>query len=71
MFDSVSVYNGELIDASQMIGRYCGFSIPRDVISGGSTIVVNFATDSSVSGEGFVAQYVSVYGTSHYTRQYG
>jgi len=63
-FDSVSIYNGETIDQSRLIGRYCGRSLPPDVVSAGSSIVVNFATDSSVTGEGFAATYTSVYGTS-------
>ena len=61
-FDAVSIYNGEVIDSSQLIGRYCGTTIPPDVVSSGSSIVVNFATDSSRTGEGFFAQYRSVYG---------
>jgi len=59
----VSIYNGELIDSSQLIGRYCGTLMPPDVVSAASSITVNFATDSSRTGEGFFARYVSVYGT--------
>jgi len=64
VYDAVSIYNGESIDQSQLIGRYCGYSLPPDVISAGSSVVVTFVTDSSVTGEGFFASYVSVYGTS-------
>jgi len=63
-WDAVSIYNGESIGWSQLIGRYCGYSLPPDVISSGNSIVVNFVTDSSVTREGFVASYISVYGTS-------
>jgi len=59
----VSIYNGESIDSSRLIGRYCGIAMPPDVVSAGSSITVNFATDSSRTGEGFFAQYISVYGT--------
>jgi len=62
VFDAVSIYNGESIDSSQLIGRYCGTAIPQDVVSESSSVVVNFATDASVTGEGFFALYVSVYG---------
>jgi len=61
-FDAVSVYNGELLNYRQLIGRYCGTAIPADIISSGSSIVVNFVTDSSRTGEGFFARYTSVYG---------
>ena len=61
-FDSVSVYNGESIAASQLIDRYCGYSLPPDVLSAGSTVTVNFVTDGSHTGEGFLAYYTSVYG---------
>jgi len=63
MYDWVAIYNGELIDSSQLIGRYCGTALPRDVVSAGSTVIVNFVTDSSAIREGFLAQYTSVYGT--------
>jgi len=63
-FDSVSIYNGKMINSSRLIARYCGYTIPPDVVSSGSTVVVNFATDSSVMREGFFARYTSVYGKS-------
>ena len=60
--DRVSIYDGQAINSSQMIARYCGRRIPPDVVSSGSSVVVNFVTDHSVSGEGFFATYRSVYG---------
>ena len=62
-FDAVSIYDGETMDASRLIGRYCGYALPAPVVSAASTVVVNFATVSSRTGEGFFASYVSVYGT--------
>jgi len=64
IWDAVSIYNGESINRSQLIGRYCGYSLPPDVISSGSSVVVKFVSDAIETSEGFVASYVSVYGTS-------
>ena len=62
VYDSVSVYDGELINSSALIGRYCGHVIPDDVTSNDSSAVVNFRTDGSLSYGGFSAFYFSVYG---------
>ena len=62
-FDSVSLYDGAAVASAHLLGRYCGFALPPDVVSASSTLTVNFATDSSRTGEGFFATYTAVYGT--------
>ena len=61
-FDAVSVYNGDVIDPTNLIGRYCGQVAPQPVRSVGNKMLVNFRTDDSVAMEGFSAVYSQIYG---------
>jgi cubilin len=64
-FDYVAIYNGLTINPDNLQQQYCGDRVPPVFLSTGSNIVVNFVTDTSRTGEGFVAQYESVYGPAH------
>ena len=54
--DSVSVYNGDSIDAP-LIGSYCGTRVPASITSFGSVLTVHFVSDSTLEQAGFRAIY--------------
>ncbi|XP_073670702.1 ovochymase-2 [Paramisgurnus dabryanus] len=54
--DFVDVYDGAS-DGGAQLGRFCGNTIPAPVVSGGSSMVVRFKSDSSQSAKGFSAVY--------------
>ncbi|XP_077993791.1 cubilin-like [Glandiceps talaboti] len=62
VFDKVQFYDGE-DENSDDLGAFCGIQTNLDpVFSTGSTMFVNFVTDSSTNGTGFLATYQSVCG---------
>ncbi len=54
--DSVQMFDGENSHAS-LLTKSCGSSLPPPVYSSGKYIYMQFTSDGSVSGEGFVAHY--------------
>ncbi|XP_026114688.1 procollagen C-endopeptidase enhancer 2-like [Carassius auratus] len=59
-FDYVAFFNGGEKDDSRRIGKYCGDTAPRDIISNGNVLLVQFVSDLSVTSDGFMASYTSI-----------
>ncbi|XP_066598353.1 cubilin-like [Prorops nasuta] len=57
-FDSVKIYEGEIIDNDKMLGNVCGnlTRTPPVFTSEGNSMVIHFHTDDSKSDEGFTAE---------------
>jgi len=61
-YDYVAIYDGPDVN-SNLIGRYCGTTIPTELIrTTSNTMTVNFVTDSSVQLDGFTGAYETTYG---------
>ena len=60
--DYVSVYNGDRIEATSLLGRFCDSASPPIVTSGTNKMLVRFVSDASIGFEGFSARYTHVYG---------
>ncbi|EDO44398.1 predicted protein [Nematostella vectensis] len=52
-YDSLEVYNGDRAVESQRIAKLCGSSVPHDIVSRGSTLLLRFHSDFSVNERGF------------------
>lgn len=60
--DSVTLYEGTVNNGSK-IQSYCGQNLPPTIQSASNVLSIKFVSDSSVSGEGFTAQYSFFDGT--------
>ncbi|KAM4718445.1 cubilin [Anableps anableps] len=58
-YNYLEVYDGTGTTGNKT-GRYCGRSIPPSITSSDNQMTLLFVTDSSLSGEGFSASYVSI-----------
>ncbi|XP_067869413.1 cubilin isoform X2 [Heterodontus francisci] len=58
-FDKLTFYDGPNIHARH-IGTYCGFELPPALSSTGSTLTVQFITDSTINGKGFLLEWYAV-----------
>ncbi|XP_019897556.2 cubilin [Esox lucius] len=58
LFDFVEVRDGSTV-SSPLIGKYCGTTMPSMVESTQRSMYVRFKTDSSISNNGFTAEYDS------------
>lgn len=56
LFDFIKVRNG-LTSDGQLIGRYCGSSVPGPIPSPGSALWLKFKSDGSRQNHGFRATY--------------
>ena len=54
--DYVEVFDG-LSLTSTSLGKFCGSQLPQTVNATGSSMIVKFVTDSSISSSGFIANY--------------
>ena len=63
-YDYVAVYDGPLINKTDLLGRYCGnqTSMPPILKSVSNQMTVQFRTDRTVSGAGFKAVSRFTYG---------
>ncbi|XP_048839582.1 procollagen C-endopeptidase enhancer a [Brienomyrus brachyistius] len=59
-FDYVVFFNGGQNDNSRRIGKYCGDSVPKSIVTDGNQLLVQFVSDSSVTSDGFMASYSSI-----------
>ncbi|XP_026990124.1 procollagen C-endopeptidase enhancer b isoform X1 [Tachysurus fulvidraco] len=59
-FDYVAIFNGGESDNSRRIGKFCGDNAPEPVISRGNEVLVQFVSDLSLTGAGFMAHYKSI-----------
>ena len=67
-YDKVTVYDG-VDNSATRLGRYCGTTLPGEVISTTNSLFVSFQSDSSVTKVGFNIKYTaSLGGKSHFVR---
>uniref|UniRef100_A0A3B3Q430 Procollagen C-endopeptidase enhancer a n=1 Tax=Paramormyrops kingsleyae TaxID=1676925 RepID=A0A3B3Q430_9TELE len=59
-FDYVVFFNGGQNDNSRRIGKYCGDSVPKSIVTDGNQLLVQFVSDLSVTSDGFMASYSSI-----------
>ena len=63
IYDYIEIYDGADSNSPMLAQRLCGTTPPTDaIISSGSSMLVRFVSDFSVSGDGFVAAYQEVIG---------
>ena len=55
-FDSLTLYDGDS-NSAQMIGEYCGNSIPNNQISSTNSVLIHFESDGSTTRSGFQLEY--------------
>ncbi|XP_059827436.1 cubilin [Hypanus sabinus] len=58
-FDKLLFYDGSNIHA-RLIGKFCGSELPPAVTSTGSTLTVQFISDSTITGKGFLIEWFAV-----------
>ena len=58
-FNIFQVRDGNNAD-SPLLGRFCGSTLPETLTSSGSYMWIRFRSDSSATGDGFMAYYRSV-----------
>ncbi|MCJ8731479.1 hypothetical protein PDJAM_G00200040, partial [Pangasius djambal] len=59
-FDYVALFNGGESDNSRRIGKFCGDIAPEPIVSRGNELLVQFVSDLSLTGAGFMAHYKSI-----------
>uniref|UniRef100_A0A4W4F6Q8 Cubilin n=1 Tax=Electrophorus electricus TaxID=8005 RepID=A0A4W4F6Q8_ELEEL len=62
--DYVEVYDNGTAQTGNLLGRYCGRSVPPSLTSTDNLMTVLFVSDSSLANEGFSASYVSINATT-------
>ena len=60
-YDKVTVYDG-VGDSATRLGRYCGSTLPGEIISNTNSLFVSFESDSSVTNDGFSIKYAAILG---------
>ncbi|XP_040403063.1 cubilin [Cygnus olor] len=58
-YDYVNLYDGDNENAN-LVGTFCGSTVPAPFLSTSNSLTVKFVTDSSVEREGFNATYITV-----------
>ncbi|CAJ0566031.1 unnamed protein product, partial [Mesorhabditis spiculigera] len=56
-YDYVEVYDGPVPKEQKLFGRFCGDTMPDEIVSTGSEMLLVLHTDDSVEEKGFVAEY--------------
>ncbi|XP_058870519.1 procollagen C-endopeptidase enhancer 2-like [Acipenser ruthenus] len=56
-YDYVAFFSGGESDDSKLIGKYCGDEAPEAFVSNSSELLVQFVSDLSVTGDGFMVSY--------------
>ncbi|XP_055853298.1 dorsal-ventral patterning protein tolloid [Episyrphus balteatus] len=59
-YDYVEVYSGMEDTSGPLYGRFCGNTVPQEIISLTDSLLVRLKTDESVTMKGFSASYVAV-----------
>ncbi|XP_036452149.1 LOW QUALITY PROTEIN: procollagen C-endopeptidase enhancer b [Colossoma macropomum] len=59
-YDYVALFNGGESDDSRRIGKFCGERVPGGIVSNGNELLVQFVSDLSVTGSGFMLHYSSI-----------
>ncbi|XP_066539114.1 cubilin [Hoplias malabaricus] len=63
-YDYVEIYDNGTAQTGNLLGRYCGRSVPPSLTSTDNLLTILFVSDSSLSNEGFSANYVSLNATT-------
>ncbi|KAI8483743.1 hypothetical protein Bbelb_385350 [Branchiostoma belcheri] len=58
-YDSVIVYDGDFLSSPEL-GKFCGSSLPPDIVASSNTMSVRFFSDGSVIAGGFSATFSAV-----------
>ena len=57
IYDYLEFRDGDQMD-SPLIGRFCGYSLPKNIKSSGNIMRIKFASDPSVEKAGFSIKFV-------------
>lgn len=60
VFDYIEIRDGLTLD-SKVIGKFCGYKIPEDIISSSNHLLIKFVSDGSVQKQGFAATIIKEY----------
>lgn len=60
-YDSLSFYNGSVVDENKLVKRICGNAPEQQPIKLHSQVMIHLKTDTSVVGKGFKLKYQAVY----------
>ncbi|XP_017555843.2 cubilin [Pygocentrus nattereri] len=63
-YDYVEIYDNGTAQTGNLLGRYCGRSVPPSLTSTDNLMTILFVSDSSLANEGFSANYVSLNATT-------
>ncbi|KAG9276492.1 cubilin [Astyanax mexicanus] len=69
-YDYVEIYDNGTALTGNLLGRYCGRSVPPSLTSTDNLMTILFVSDSSLSTEGFSANYVSLNATTDCSAEY-
>ena len=58
-YDSVTAYDG-MDYTAPLLGTFCGSTLPGNIISSQSSLLVSFKSDSSKTMDGFMIKYTAV-----------
>ncbi|KTF87440.1 hypothetical protein cypCar_00025640 [Cyprinus carpio] len=61
-YDKLKIYDGPSTNAF-LLGEFCGLTLPNPVRSSGSTITLEFKSDTVIGGKGFLVEWTAVQGT--------
>ncbi|KAK7162647.1 hypothetical protein R3I93_006858 [Phoxinus phoxinus] len=56
-YDHVTAFNGEEMNESRKIGKFCGDSPPKPINSDGNHLLIMFLSDLSLTADGFIGHY--------------
>ncbi|XP_033110748.1 cubilin-like [Anneissia japonica] len=60
-YDSLTIYDGDSLNANVLAGPLCGQEIPQPIKSTSNTMLLNFVSDYSVANAGFRAGYFETF----------
>lgn len=58
-YDYVEVFSG-YSDSGPLYGKFCGNTIPQEIVSVHDALLVRFRTDDTINTKGFSAAYVAI-----------
>uniref|UniRef100_A0A8C1I6Q0 Cubilin (intrinsic factor-cobalamin receptor) n=1 Tax=Cyprinus carpio TaxID=7962 RepID=A0A8C1I6Q0_CYPCA len=61
-YDKLKIYDGPSTSAL-LLGEFCGLTLPNPVRSSGSTLTLEFKSDTVIGGKGFLVEWTAVQGS--------
>ncbi|XP_026057290.1 cubilin-like [Carassius auratus] len=61
-YDKLKIFDGPSTSAL-LLGEFCGLTLPNQVRSSGSTITLEFKSDTVIGGKGFLVEWTAVQGS--------